>query len=395
GMNMMAAALMYFSMFGPLNSVGSEGKAISLLETLPVSPGRIIGLKTLFWSVIAGICFIPTSIFTGLYLRFSPISIFRIILWLLIITPALVWTAVSMSALYARYEGKVLQQRTYLAAKLLAPLVMGLIVSVKDVSLPSLLNAVVFLMLASSLHFKGAETLERRLDPDGLRQPCFKATDAFLTIIILLGIQRFISTVASTAIPPEIQGLWPWLIAYLINIPILAHTCRTYARDRFSAPAAALGWRRCNPVYAVESLVSGLLLGGITLGWLDFLDGKGLQVFAAGADVWSIAQRLLGPQGGMAFVFVGFCMIAPIIEETFFRGFFSQALSGLGWRGTGGIILNGILFALMYPPAYLLPAALLGMTAASLFRRTQSLWPCVLLHSTWCALALMIHAGRM
>jgi len=393
GMNMMAAALMYFSMFGPMNSMGSEGKAISLLETLPVPPGHIIRLKTFFWSFIADVCFIPASIFAGIYLGFSSHSIFRIVLWLLLVTPALIWTAVSMSALYAKYEGKVLQQRSYLAAKLFTPLVMGLIVSVKDFSFPSILNAVVFLMLAFSLHLKGVEALERRLDPDGLRQPCFKATDALLTIIIVLGVQRIISTVASLAVPPELQGLWPWLLAYVINIPFLAYTCLTYARDRFSAPAEALGWRRCNHLHAVEALVTALLLGGITRGWLGYLGGKGLYGFAAGTDIRSAAQDLLGQQAGVALVFAGFCLIAPIVEETFFRGFLSRALSGLGWTGTGGILLNGIVFSLIYPPAFILPAVFLGITTASLFRRAQSLWPVVLLHSVWSALVLMIHAG--
>ncbi|HOY65536.1 MAG TPA: type II CAAX endopeptidase family protein [Candidatus Ozemobacteraceae bacterium] len=392
GMNIMAAALMYFSMFGPLNSMGSEGRAISLLETLPVSPGRIIGLKTLFWSVIAACCFVPAAIGTGLYLGFPTAAILRTVAWTVAMIPALVWVAVSMSALYARYEGKVLQQRSHLTAKLLTPLVMALIVPVKDASTSSLIHLGLYLALAVILHDKAVTAISRRLDPDGLRQPRFDPSDAFLILIVLMGIQRLTATIAALAVPPALLGLWPWLLASLVSVVLLSAICWSYARARFPSPAAALGWKQPAPLSLFVSIAAALALGGIAAAYLAHAEAAGIEVFASSGAVWSIATELFGPAWSAALFLLLFCVATPLVEEMFFRGFCWQALA---WTGTGGIVANGLFFALSHPPISMPTAFLLGTTAALLFRRTRSLWPGVLLHSVYNFLILIIHASRL
>lgn len=380
GMNILAAALMYFSMFGPLNSIGSEGKAVSLLETLPVSPGRIIGLKTLFWSFLAAACFIPSAIAIGIYLAIPSLSILRITLWTLLIIPPLIWVTISMSAIHARYEGKILQQRSHLAAKLLTPLLLGLLVAAKDLSPDSLINLAVFLMLAWSLHARAVDAMARRLDPEGLLQPRFRIADAVLFVSILFGIRRFIVTIAAIAVPPEAHGLWPWLFSLLIGTGALAYLCLEYVRSRFSSPAKALGLQSCSPVAAAEVIVFAGLLAGLIPRWLEFVDAAGLGVFAAAADVRTVACAFLGYHTSTALLAILFCGIIPFVGEVFFRGFLCQALAGRGWAGTAGIMVSGVVFALQYHPALMLPAAVLGMAAAFLYQQTKSLWPGIALH---------------
>ncbi|HEY9069231.1 MAG TPA: CPBP family intramembrane glutamic endopeptidase, partial [Candidatus Ozemobacteraceae bacterium] len=395
GMNVMAAALMYFSMFGPLNSMGSEGRAISLLETMPVSPGRIIVLKTLFWSVIAASCFVPAAIGTGLYLDFPVAAILRTAGWTVAMIPALVWVAVSMSALYARYEGKVLQQRSHLTAKLATPFVMALIVPVKDTSVSSFIHLALFLTLAAILHDKAVTAISRRLDPDGLRQSRFAPSDAFLTLVVLMGIQRLTATVAALAVPPEALGLWPWLTATVVSLVILSAICWRYARARFSTPAEALGWRRPPLPALFLALFAALALGGLAAAYLDWIDAAGQPVFSSSAAVWSIANELFGPAWGAALFLLLFCVATPLVEEMFFRGFCWQALAGIGWTGTGGIAANGLFFALSHPLVSMPTAFLLGAATALLFRHTRSLWPGILLHSVYNFLILAIHASRL
>jgi membrane protease YdiL (CAAX protease family) len=101
-----------------------------------------------------------------------------------------------------------------------------------------------------------------------------------------------------------------------------------------------------------------------------------------------------------ASVFV--CVIAPIAEEFFFRGFFFGALRSWRIRIAGrdvGIwvaaVLTGILFGLAHTGSasseYLLPLGFLGFVLCLVRWRTRSLYPCMALHSANNALALGVN----
>ncbi|HOT30100.1 MAG TPA: CPBP family glutamic-type intramembrane protease [Candidatus Ozemobacteraceae bacterium] len=389
GLNIIAAALMYFSMFGPLNSIGSEGMAVSLLETLPVSPGRIIALKTFFWSWLAVCCFIPSAIAIGIYLVIPALSIVRIAAWTFFVTPPLIWVTISMSAIYARYEGKILQQRSHFTAKLLTPLAVGLLVASKDLSPDSLLNLAVFLLLASSLHLKASAAMARRLDPDGLRQPRFAVADAVLGIGILLGIRRFILTIAGLVVPPEAQGLWPWLFSLLIGTAVLAYLCYEYARSRFPAPAHAIGWRRCGPAAALAGVAAGCLFGGGASLWLRQFWPDGI---AAAETARTVIEALFGSPTNAALPFFLFFVAVPVVQETFFRGFLCQALAGSGYGRLTAVAAGGAGSALLWPSAFMAPAAATGMMSAALFRRTDSLLPGVLFQIAFHSIIIYIYS---
>jgi membrane protease YdiL (CAAX protease family) len=77
-------------------------------------------------------------------------------------------------------------------------------------------------------------------------------------------------------------------------------------------------------------------------------------------------------------------VIAPICEETLFRGYIFAALSKWkGWLPAAGI--TGLLFGGVHagsaPVADLVPLALLGFALCVLYRRTGSLYPCIAAHS--------------
>ncbi len=388
GLNIIAAALMYFSMFGPLNSIGSEGMAVSLLETLPVSPGRVIALKTLFWSGLAVCCFIPSAIAIGIYLSIPLPSVIRIAAWTFLVIPPLIWVTISMSAIYARYEGKILQQRSHFSAKLLTPLVVGLLVASKDLSPDSLLNLAVFFLLASSLHLKASAAMARRLDPDGLLQPRFAVADAVLGFGILLGIRRFILTIAGLAVPPEVQGLWPWLFSLLIGTCVLAFFCHEHARNRFPAPAYAIGWRRCGLAAAFSGITAGSLLGGGAGIWVRHFWPEGI---AAAEASGTVIAAFFGSPATASLPFLLFFIAVPIIHETFFRGFLCQALISGGYSRLAVITAGGAVSALAWPSAFMPPAAAAGMVSAGLFQRTNSLLPGVLLQVVFHGIVLYIY----
>jgi uncharacterized protein len=95
------------------------------------------------------------------------------------------------------------------------------------------------------------------------------------------------------------------------------------------------------------------------------------------------------------------CVIAPILEEFFFRGFLfgvlRRAWSGrLGSIGTAlAAVATGILFGLAHAGSasavYLVPLAFLGFVLCLVRWKTGSLYPCMALHSLNNSLALGIN----
>jgi len=78
------------------------------------------------------------------------------------------------------------------------------------------------------------------------------------------------------------------------------------------------------------------------------------------------------------------CVVAPVSEEFLFRGFIFAALCN--WRGTfPAAVLTGLLFGAVHagsaPVLDLLPLAALGFGLCLLYRRTGSLYPCIVAHS--------------
>lgn len=80
-------------------------------------------------------------------------------------------------------------------------------------------------------------------------------------------------------------------------------------------------------------------------------------------------------------LFVLICVIAPIVEETIFRGF---VYPGLRRRlpAFSAVVLSALIFAWMHRnPAAMLPIGLIGIALAILYERTRSLVPCMVCHA--------------
>ncbi|HSJ86556.1 MAG TPA: CPBP family intramembrane glutamic endopeptidase, partial [Anaerolineales bacterium] len=79
------------------------------------------------------------------------------------------------------------------------------------------------------------------------------------------------------------------------------------------------------------------------------------------------------------FFFVG-ALLAPVVEEIFFRGFLFQGLRArYGW--VAGMLLSSAIFGLAHlDPVSLIPTFILGNLLAYLYQRSNSIWPGVILH---------------
>ena len=97
------------------------------------------------------------------------------------------------------------------------------------------------------------------------------------------------------------------------------------------------------------------------------------------------------------------CVVAPICEEFFFRGFLLRVLSALPLKVRGrdegkwlAAVIVGILFGAAHlgsaSPQYLIPLGFLGFVLCALRIRTGSLYPGMALHSMNNSLALGVNS---
>jgi uncharacterized protein len=121
----------------------------------------------------------------------------------------------------------------------------------------------------------------------------------------------------------------------------------------------------------------------------------GYFVFLGVAQVWStllnlhekddIVDQLGGSSSNaaLAAIAVLVCVVAPIAEEFFFRGYFFGALRN--WRGVWpAAALTGLAFGAIHvgsaPVGFLVPLAFFGFLLCVIYDRTRSLFPCMALH---------------
>jgi uncharacterized protein len=159
---------------------------------------------------------------------------------------------------------------------------------------------------------------------------------------------------------------------------------------------ADFGFRRI----ALALGVGAFLAGGIgyyvvTAAYQSIVHLHGSDKLPQSLGVGSSTAALIG-----AGVFV--CVVAPIAEEFFFRGFIFGALRRwhipIGGHDVGtwvAAVITGILFGLAHTGSaasqYLIPLGFLGFVLCLIRWRTRSLYPCIALHSVNNALALGVN----
>ena len=128
----------------------------------------------------------------------------------------------------------------------------------------------------------------------------------------------------------------------------------------------------------------GLSLKGLTVRNLAIGVAIFLAILALGV-VFGVVSSVTGIQfptnvdvllAGMPVYFLAFAsLVAPINEEILFRGFLV---------GRIGIILSSLVFAILHLSyssiSEFVAALLFGLIAAIVFKRTKSLYPCILAH---------------
>ena len=86
------------------------------------------------------------------------------------------------------------------------------------------------------------------------------------------------------------------------------------------------------------------------------------------------------------------CGIAPVLEETFFRGFLFQGFAS-SWGPVWGAVVSSAIFSGVHEQlTVFVPLFALGLLLCWVFYRTGSLWTNIALHATFNAIAVIVWA---
>jgi membrane protease YdiL (CAAX protease family) len=184
--------------------------------------------------------------------------------------------------------------------------------------------------------------------------------------------------------PPEKDVAYQWsssilgLIQYAVILGILLLLTLGLDRRRFLAFRRPKSWPRAAGIAALV-LVAVFVVGGIVGLFANPEREQGLI-----PENWDSSK--IAPFIGFTFVVV---IVAPIVEELQFRGVGYGLLERFG--RTAAILLVGLAFALVHGLIAGFPViAVFGCGLAYLRSRTDSIYPCMLLHASFNAFGLLV-----
>lgn len=89
-------------------------------------------------------------------------------------------------------------------------------------------------------------------------------------------------------------------------------------------------------------------------------------------------------------LFLGGVVVAPFVEEVFFRGFVFAGLRGR-WSWQWAAVVSSALFAVAHVvPTSVLPIFILGIVFALLYQVSGSIWPAIIMHMLTNSVALAL-----
>jgi membrane protease YdiL (CAAX protease family) len=168
---------------------------------------------------------------------------------------------------------------------------------------------------------------------------------------------------------------------------LIAGAFYVVARAAGSDPARALGIRRTPLGPAI-----GWALAVLFAFWVANVIL--LQIFGDPPDQ-EITEEIKEETAALAIAgYIGItCLLAPVAEETFFRGLLFPMLRER-WGTIAGVIVTGAIFSLVHasgsPPEALIVLFVLGAGLCLLYLRTGSLLPCIGLHALNNAIAFAV-----
>ena len=202
------------------------------------------------------------------------------------------------------------------------------------------------------------------------------------TLIVFMAAVAYASRFASGTPSNDVAYKWSssisGLIQYVVILGILYLITFGLDRRRFLAFRRPTSWKRATGIAALI-LVAVFVVGGIVDQFGNPEKEQGLI-----PQHWDSSK--IAPFAAFAFVVV---VVAPIVEELQFRGVGYGLLERFG--PTAAVLLVGLAFALVHGLIAGFPVILVfGTGLAYLRSRTDSIYPCMLLHASFNAFGLIV-----
>ena len=193
--------------------------------------------------------------------------------------------------------------------------------------------------------------------------------DAWIGVGLLVVIQFAFAMAILILKPLKIYGTYLVVILELIYLlPVVIILALRHAQFKL------LGYRRFDPRFILIgcSLLVPAYVITIINNSLFLTFGKDIQA----NEILQLLNTLSSPY---SFIFTG-VIIAPIVEESFFRGFLFAGFRGrYGWN-KAALLSSAIFAAAHLQPSVLVPTFILGYMFSYLYQKSNSIFPGMLMH---------------
>lgn len=136
------------------------------------------------------------------------------------------------------------------------------------------------------------------------------------------------------------------------------------------------------PQKVIVVILGAFGVSGISLLWMYFFDKVLLKLLPLQASMDSFNQSMDSMEKGpLIWVFLGICVVGPILEEIMFRGLLFKSLERAFRNPTAAIIVSGLLFGLWHGSlVQSVFTASMGIVLAYVYHKTKNLWFPILIH---------------
>lgn len=220
------------------------------------------------------------------------------------------------------------------------------------------------------------------------RQKDWNITEVMLSLLLIFVVYNVVGTAVTLAFK---RSLLASSLSYILVFCPLVFVCTAWVLRRHGKGLGILvdsphSWKR-------------ILLLGMSGATVSLVLGYGV-LFLILLAIYALAGRIpeqlkgqdfaaSGPAALVLTIFV-VVVLAPVFEETFFRGLLYPTLRnrlGVGYA----VLLNGLIFGVLhFQPLYMLSLALVGAVLALLYEKTESIVTPMLAHGLYNALVVLI-----
>lgn len=378
----------YVLAFGAFQVLASETNSLWLLNTLPMSLAEVIRIKTRLWAAIslAYVAAILSFLFIGKVTIDAAVILDLVVTTLGIIVYARI--ATGLGTLATSPEVKNIMRRVSPGLSMLYMLLASLYAYAiySEAIWPKVVMLTLCALVASAIwqkvHAHLPYILDRTARPRtqlGLSEGliaclCFFVLQAGV-VFVLIAARVFADPLSASAVAfPVAGGLVALGVLLWQRLTKVKDMALTLGLKRRPGSSRGLAWA------AAVGLVAGSVSGLLGLGYLhalpEIVQRLGLR------DVLPQVTTSLSSAGSpwvLGLLMIGF---APLVEEFLFRGMIFKGLrrhSGV----TLSILASAAIFAMVHPPASVLPVFGLGIAAAIAFEFSGLLLAPIVCHAVY------------